>query len=668
MSVTPASPDLVRFAEFELDLSSGELWRNGTGRVLLPDQPFRMLAALIRRSGTLVTRDDLRRELWSEGTFVDFEHSLNAATKRLREALGDSATTPRFIETLPKRGYRFIAAIEERSSPSASNSPATTGPRLAGGADPAADMLAVNRRPRMVTFAHMMAAAAGLTVAALIGWESKARLATHAFQADAGPPAPRSIAVLPFKAIVAAEADERLQPGMTEHSAAAAQDYFADGMTEALITELAKVRALRVTSRTSVMSYKRTRLPMPAIARALGVDAVVEGSVIREGERIRITAQLIEGATDRHLWAESYERDARDALSLQREVALAIAREVRAQVSPEEAGRLATSRSIDPRANEAYLRGRYFFEQSMNRSESESGALRQRTIDSYQEALRLEPSFAEAWAALARCYHWMASAGEVELYPKAKAAALEALKIDETVAEAHSALAFTVWRSEWDWRGAERSFRRALELGASETHHGYALFLSAAGRHGEAVEHIRLAEQLDPLSLPLKVNVGAVYQQARLYDRALEQFRHALAVEPELNSDNRVDIGSTLVLMGRCPEGLAELRGAARAEEANLYYERRLAWGYALCGAREAAERLLARKAKAGVQDQSGMVDALGALGRRDEAFGLLEKSFSRRDQRLVHAVGSPFMDPLRSDPRFADLVRRIGVPVIPSP
>jgi TolB-like protein len=426
MSVPAPTERVLRFGTFELDIRVGELRKRGE-KLRLQGQPLQVLAILLMRAGDLVTRAELRVEIWTADTFVDFDHSLHNAIARLREVLGDSAETPRYIETLPRCGYRFIARVDE-----------------------------VKPKELMPT-------------------------AGHSYQFDAR--GIQSIAVLPLGNLSG-------DPG---------HDYFADGMTEALITSLAKIKALRVISRTSAMQYKGAPQSLPQIARELSVDVVIEGSVSRSGERVRITAQLIHAASDHHVWAESYERDFRDILSLQSEIARQVANQVRIIVTPEERARLGSARQINPEAHDWYLRARYYWNKRTEESVKKGLSYFHRAIDS-------DPTYAQGYAGLADSYNILGydnALPPTEAYPKGKAAALQALELDDSLAEPHATLGVIKRDFEWDWSGAEEEFQKAIELnpGCVEAYHWRRTLLSMLGRHAEALREKNRALAVDLLSV-----------------------------------------------------------------------------------------------------------------------------------------------------------------------
>lgn len=418
----PLPAQAVRFGSFQLDLRAAELCHDGT-KIKLPEQPFQILTELVQHPGEVVTREELRQRLWRSDTFVDFEHGLNTAVKRLREALGDSAENPRYIETLPRHGYRLIVPVEKAES---------------------AISAAANRRQTIwlaVTALLVVAVAAGVV------WRQRLLERFRLVKIE-------SLAVLPLENL----------------SGDPEEEYFADGMTEALITELGKVHALRVISRQSVMQYKGTNKPVPQIARELHVDAVVEGSALRAGEKVRITTQLVQANPERSLWSESYERNLRDVILLQREVTQAIAHEIRVTLTPQERTWVSAARPVNRDAYEAYLKGLFYWSQRTPESLRESS-------EYFQQSIAKDPGYAPAYASLAEFYSASSQYGVLtskESLPKAKAAAMKALALDGSLAEAHAALADALVE-DYDWKNAETEYRRALELnpGSARVHYLY---------------------------------------------------------------------------------------------------------------------------------------------------------------------------------------------------
>jgi serine/threonine protein kinase/TolB-like protein/Flp pilus assembly protein TadD len=442
------------------------------------------------------------------------------------------------------------------------------------------------------------------------------------------------------------------------------QEYFADGMTEAVITELGKIGALRVISRTSVMQYKGARTPLPEIARALKVDAVVEGSVLRFGDRVRITAQLIEAATDRHLWSESYERDLRDVLTLQREVARAIANQIQIKLTPQEQARLANAGSVNPEAYDTYLKGRYYQEKR-----TEEGL--KKSIEYFEQAIAKDPNYAPAYSGFADSYSYLGNHGFFppnEASPRAKAAAAKALEMDESLAEAHTSLAYVKMNYDWDWVGAGKEYRRAIELnpGYTKAHSLYAWYLAAQGRFGEAIAEMKRALELDPLSLYDNTNLGWHLRMARRYDEAIEQLRMTLDMDPTF-AQGRLDLGQVYEQKKMYEQAIVEFRKAITLYGGSAPSTAALGHAYAVAGKRDEAEKVLSELKALSKQKYVSSFDVAviyTGLGEKEQAFAWLEKAYKQRDGWLAGRLKvDPRLDSLRSDLRFADLLRRVGLP-----
>ncbi len=443
------------------------------------------------------------------------------------------------------------------------------------------------------------------------------------------------------------------------------QEYFVDGMTEALITELSKIKALSVISRTSIMRYKDTDKSLPAIAGDLNVDAVVEGSAMLAGDRIRITAQLIEAETDRHLWAESYNRELRDILALQKEVARAVAKEIRITLTPEEETRLAGARPIDPEAHEAYLRGRFY----ANRLTVEST---NKAIEYYERVITVEPEYALAYAGLANAYDALASLGAMdpqEAWPRVKAEAKKALAIDETVAFAHALLADVAFLHEWDWARADEEFRRSIDLDPNDSsvRHWYAMYLSSMGRHEEAVREAERAVELDPLSVTARLNTSAVLLFAGRWEEALEHAMEAVELDPA-SPLAHMSLGSSYLRMGRLEEAFTEIEKATELSGRHTAAVAYLAEAHAAAGhieeARETLDEMLALSKERYVSPIV-IAGVYAALGEKDEAFEWLEKAYRERSTHLPMLRVHPRLESLRTDPRFAGMVERMGLPPV---
>lgn len=569
MSQVPQGNRILRFAAFEVDLRAGELRKHGL-RIRLQDQPFQILAMLLERPGDVVTREELRQHLWPADTFVDFDHSLNTAINKLREALSDSAENPRYIETLPRRGYRFLAAIEAVHREAAPAAPAETPPPSApapAGAEAAVLAPEPHERPKLSWRRRAVVAAAAVIVLALLianrqkleDWLSGGRSLRI-----------ESLAVLPLENL----------------SRDPEQEYFADGMTDALITNLTRISSLRVISRTSSMQYKKARKPLREIAKELKVDGIIEGTVQRAGNQVRISVQLLHGPSDTHLWAREYERDLSDIVALQREMARAVAEEIRIQLTPEESQSLAGGAAVNPEAYEAYLRGRYFW----NRRTEEG--LR-RGLARFQQAIERDPNYARAYVGLSDLHNSLGFYGlrpPRETYPKAKELAMKALALDDTLGEAHTSLASVLADYEWDWAAAEREFQRAIELNPNYegAHQWYADHLVFMGRFEEGRKEIERAQDLDPLSLIISSDVALHHYYSRDYDNTIAEANRMLELEPDYPLGH-IWMGMAYVQKGKPEEAVEEFRRAGGVPQGNLMALALLGHAYGRAGHRAEA-------------------------------------------------------------------------------
>ncbi|HEV8075621.1 MAG TPA: tetratricopeptide repeat protein [Candidatus Acidoferrum sp.] len=648
-------PRIIRFATFAVDMQTRELRKSGL-KLKLHGQPFEVLAMLLEKPGELVGREQLRERLWPTDTFVDFDHGVNTAINRLREALGDSADNPRFIETLPRRGYRFIAPVESSAPPAQAAPPvSSTVPETL--AVPAAE--AVIPSGKRKKFAWLLAALlVGLLVAANVG-DLRHRL----FGGQPRTPI-QSIAVLP----------------LVNLSNDVNQDYFADGMTEALTTDLGKISALRVISRTSVMQYKGTKKPLPEIARELQVDALVEGTVLRSGNHMRITANLVQASPERHLWAESYENEVGDILNVQTQVAQTVAREIQVKLTPAEQKLLSNTRPVNPEAHDDYLRGRYLCSKDTREGLDKS-------IPYFQRAIQVAPDDPLGYAGLAECYSVMPWAGDMfandltakDALPVARDAALRALQLDPSLAEAHTALGKIRMVLEWDWAGAESEFKRAIELNPSYAagHTWYAHYLVAVGRYDEGAVEAKRSLELDPLSQFTRDLAEWACYLARHYDLAIQQSRRSLELSPE-SPWAHFDLGQTYEQTGRSDEAiqeylkaeelfgmsqnrLAELRNAYHQSGAKGYWRKSLEF----CELAIRQPRKFASVSGFGHCDYMQYVDAAAIevrIGNYDAAFADLERAYTSHDAYILYLNADTGWNPIRSDPRFRDLTRRMGL------
>ena len=638
----PAQATRICFGSFEADLRSGELRKHGV-RLKLQDQPFQVLALLLEHAGDVVTREELRQRLWPADTFVDFDTGLNSAVKKLRDVLADSADEPRYIETIPRRGYRFIAPLVDpnpATAPSLAPEPCLHPVRETASSQPA-DSAVTSAESFFFTPFRLLFAAAALLLLLVAG------LAVYRNTGAGGTkqPAIKSLAVLPLKNL----------------SGDPSQDYLADGMTEALIGTLSGIHNLRVTSRTSVMRFKDTHLSVPEIAGTLQVDAIVEGSVIRDGTRIRVHAQLIRAATDEHFWSEAYDRELRDVLGLQSDVAQSIARKVEVTITGEEHSRLSSAQPVDPEAYEAYLKGRYYWNK--------------RTADSmprgelyFEQAISKDPGYGAAYSGLADCNSglaWHGFTSPTEVLPKAYAAAQKAVEIDPESAEAHASLAL-VLSHKWDWSRAEVEFKRSLELNPqyANAHHWYGDYLSIRGRHDEALLEAKHAKELDPLNLMIGTWVGLRYYLARRYDLAIEQSRNTVELDSNFAAAHLI-LGESYVQQQKNKQALDELQKAVSLSGESPLYVAQVGVSQALAGDKNEALQTIRK-----LRDVSskryvspyGVAQIYAALNDKEQAYKWLETAYRDQSVWMSYLAVDPLFDSIRSDERFQDLLHRVGL------
>lgn len=581
----------------------------------LAPQPARVLGLLLEHPGELVTREQIYRDVWGSGTFVDFEQGITHCIKQIRTALNDDADTPRYIQTVHRRGYRFIAPVED-----------------AGVSRRLVEIPAPPRQPRRKWW-WAGAAAALAIVAGVFGW-------SWVREALRGPP-PRitSIAVLPLENL----------------SGDPAQEYFADGMTEELITQLGKVPGLRVISRTSVMRYKRSTKPVPQIGRELNVDALIEGTVTQSAGRVRLTANLLHAATDRHLWAQTFDRELGDMLELRREMARVVARQVRAVLPAEDSTRLVAARPLNPEAYDLYLKGQYhYYKWSVPEFE--------KAVNYFERAITVDPNFVEAYLGLAKTYGWQWIMGVLppkEAYPKFSSVMQKALAINSDVPEAHYVQAVAAYYFFWNWDEAEREFRLALQKNPNleEARFEYAWFLSAMGRHAEAIPEAQRAVETDPFSVSANLALGSVYQMAGRLDEALRQIEKTIEIEP---NDPRCyaflrEVYQSLGLRDEEVKAYArklELSGVPAEEVESM----RKAY-------RESGYPGFVRWALARARHPYDVAALQAQLGMKDEAFANLQKAYQEHWWAMVRLKSCVEWVPLHGDPRYEELLRRMNFP-----
>lgn len=618
-------PRVLWFGTFEVDVPAGELRKNGI-KMKLQDQPFQVLCMLLEHPGQVIAREDLRNTLWPADTFVDFDHGLNAAVKRLRDALGDSAESPRFVETLSRRGYRFIApvSVEAVSSPSGLPLPPLKATRT--------------------TYSVALVGVVLLVLALVAGLKG---VGGHRWRLGLGTEPIESLAVLPLENL----------------SRDPEQEYFSDGMTDLLIADLSKIGTLRVTSRTSSMRYKNVNKSLPEIGRELNVDGVVEGSIMRSGNRVRITVELIQVSTDRHLWAETYERDLGDVLKLQGDVAEAVAQQVRVQVGPEQRARLRSAPLVNPRAYDDYLKGRY-----AELAGTQAGL---RQAESYfEESIREDPHFALAYAGLADCYvdlgdyRWLSPK---DSYRQANTAVQKALELDPGLSEAHSTVGMLNWHYTWDWQTAERELRSAVALDNNyvEGHQSLAWYLAWSGRPGEARSEFEKMRTLDPSYPTLPIDESSVYYHQRDYKSLIEASQKSTIASPGAWVTHYF-LGVGYEGSGHPAQAIPEYQQAVELSQGDSDTEAGLAYVYANTGRRDEAQKILGefqRKSKDRYVSPYMIAVIYAGLGQNDRAFDFLEQAYQERSSDLPYFMKADLrMDSLRSDPRFENLLQRVGL------
>ena len=636
----------TRFGAFEVDMRAGEVYKHGI-RLKLQDQPFQILAVLLERPGEVVTREELCQKLWPTDTFVDFDTGLNSAIKKLRDVLADSAEEPRYIETLPRRGYRFIAKVENkvpaapleawvlsRKLPLEEEENGLRAKRPADGE--------VDVRPSGTSQARLWFVLGGVAGLALIAitYVILRGHTGHTTQTKI-----MSLAVLPLSNL----------------SGDSTQEYLADEMTEELCGRLARIHELRVISRTSVMRFKGTKLPVPEIARTLRVDAIVEGSVIRQGNRIRVHAQLIRGSTDEHLWSDEYDGDLGDVLALESEVAQSIARSVEVKVTGEERARLVAAHQVSPNVYESYLKAEDVFGKTSSRAGFEQ------SIAYFEETIGKDANFAPAYVGLASAYERLGSilvgGAPKETHPKMISAARKAIELDPDLSAPHVLLA-GAYQKQWQWSDAEAEFKRALELNSNDAgaYVGYAKWLLCQGRMDDALAWAQRARDLDPLGAagdllgPSGITKGWILFHARRYDEAIRELRS--------DDPGHWYLGFALIANGQPDEAITVLEKALSPDRSPAVMGV-LVRAYAHAGRREKALRLLdelKRRQRTTYVPAAAFVNAYLGLGDNEQAFVWLEKAYKEESNLLQLLKVHPYFDPLRGDPRFTDLVHRVGL------
>lgn len=643
-------PRRFQFGVFQVDVSNGEVRKQGS-KIKLQEKPFQLLVLLLEHAGRIATREELRRGLWSVDTFVDFDANLKTTLNKLRQVLGDSAENPIYIETVPRQGYRFLPPIVSLEC-----KPSLTGDSVTEGA-----LTGDARPPAISKSADVPTNASGTTTGSrLADWQAISAVMLALVLVVAGIYALRTKSAPVLKPV-----QQRvllLVLPFDNLSGDPTQEYFSDGLTDEMITLLGRQypNGLSVIARTSAMRYRATQKALPQVARELGgVDYVLEGSVRRSGNHVGINAQLFRTRDQASLWAETYESGVADVLTIQSNVAGQIARALVLEVAPER-GRQPRS-DPNPKIYDAYLMGLY---EANQRSEP---SLR-KSVEYFKTAIQGDASYAPPYAGLANSYLLLAGwllMPPADAYPKAKAAALHALELDETLAEAHTTLAEAEHEYEWKWSDAEREFHRAIELDPNSAiaHKSYAEFLMHGARSAEAIREMERARDLDPLSLIVNTLVGFAYSNARQYDRAIEEYEKVIQLDPQF-APAHYFLGGALTNVRQYDQALAHLQKARALTHGASLMSAGLARGYALAGRREQAQQSLRELQLRGMHhyvSPYGLAQVYAALGDKSGALDMLDRAVNEHAFEVLFLRVDRSFDSLHENPRFEELLKRVG-------
>lgn len=634
MDARVGSSRRVRAGLFEIDLISGKIHKNGS-KVPLQEQPFRVLAMLLERPGEIITREELQARLWPADTYVGFDEGLNTAVRKLRVAFGDSAENPRFIETIPRRGYCFIAPVHDVVAEPPVVAETVRVDQVV------AEIPVQEPRPWYEGWPALLL---GTTLLVILAVGTYVLLRHRSVTTTS--PTRVMLAVLPFQNL----SDD---PG---------QEYFSDGLTEETITDLGQLNPgeLGVIARTSAMAYKHTDKTISQIGRELGVNYILEGSVRRDGGKARISAQLIRVSDQTHVWAQNYDRELHELIEIENELGKSIAQQVQVNLAPQRKITLSKMRSVNPEAYDLYLKGRYYWNQR-----TQSGFWK--GIESFKQAIEKDPNYAKAYVGLADCYILLGPNDVLparQVYPLAKAAALKALELDDVLAEAHTSLGFVILLYEWNPARAEREFLRAIELDPNypTAHQWYAYDLAAMNRSGEAVAEIRRAVELDPLSSIINADEGQVLFLARRSDEAIAQCQKTIELNPQF-----VPVYWYLGVLYEQKGMFDEAFGAFQktiADSLDLRQAKAIRAAYRVSGIKGYwQERLAFLEQRSNTHYVSPYTFAVSyaLMGDRDRSIENLNRAFDERYPSVVFVRIEPVFDSLRSDERFASLLQRVG-------
>lgn len=618
MAGSPASgTERIRFGIYTVDVRAGEITKHGT-RIRLQDRPLQILLILLSRAGEVVTREELRQKLWPEGTFVDFDRGISSAINKLRTALGDTAADPKFVETVGRKGYRFIYPLTEFGAGEDASAPETA---------PSTPTRA-SRKKWLLMAIGVLAILSTAATAIYLGQRTPITRV-------------RSIAVLPLRNL----------------SNTPDEEFFSEGLTEELITKLASLPGLQVISSGSTMRYKATQKSAQEIAKELRVDGIVQGSVLRVGDKVRITVQLVQADTDRYLWASSYEREQSDILDLQNQVTREIAENIRLRLDPDERERLRSAKLVDPEAYNDYLRGLSYWKR--RRLED-----LQTAAEYFQRAIQRDPQYAQAYAGVADCYVLIAS---YSYYPpqddiaKAREAALKALQLNDRLAEAHTSLALIYENYDWNWAAAEEEYKKAIALDPNyaTAHHWYGEFLGYMGRFDESKAEYARALRLDPFSLIIQADYAVSLYYAKQYDASIAEFEAVKNVDP--NFPRAHVVADVYLQQGHFNKALAEALTDVPGD--HPWQLGRLINIYAHMGKRSKAQELM-KQLQADYRKQelnpSPLIIASIALGENDKAISWLERAYQEHVTIITWLKVEPIFDPLRKDPRFQSLLKKV--------